>query len=66
MDADRWVNCSCHRRHWGAYGAAGLLQAAFETAGKADTVVTHRPIQGKPRLSGAHEPSPPDPPARPV
>ncbi len=22
---DSWVNCSCHRRHWGAYGAAGLL-----------------------------------------
>ena len=44
----------------------GLLQAAFETAGKADTVVTHRPIQGKPRLNGAHEPSPPDPPSRPV
>ncbi len=25
MDADRWVTCSCHGRHWGAYGAAGLL-----------------------------------------
>lgn len=44
----------------------GVLQACFETAGKGDSVVTHRPIQGKPRLSGAHEPSPPDPAARPV
>jgi len=25
VDADRWVDCSCHGRHWGAYGAAGLL-----------------------------------------
>ena len=22
---DSWVNCSCGGRHWGAYGAAGLL-----------------------------------------
>ena len=44
----------------------GVLQAAFETAGKADTVVTHRPMAVRPRLGGAYEPSPPDPPARPV
>ena len=44
----------------------GVLLACSETAGKDDSVVTHRPIQGKPRLSGAHEPSAPDPPARPV
>ena len=24
-DGDGWVDCSCGRRHWGRYGAAGLL-----------------------------------------
>lgn len=24
-DADRWVTCACGARHWGAFGAAGLL-----------------------------------------
>ena len=44
----------------------GLLLAAFETAGKEDNAVKLRPTAGKPRLSGAHEPSAPDPAARPV
>jgi len=44
----------------------GVLLACSETAGKEDTVVTHRPIAVRPRLAGAHEPSPPDPPARPI
>ncbi len=26
--ADAWVNCSCGGRHWGTYGAAGLLLSA--------------------------------------
>ncbi len=46
--------------------ATGVLQAAFEIGGKEDDVVTHRPIAVRPRLAGAHEPSPPDPPARPI
>jgi len=44
----------------------GLLQSAFETAGKEDNAVKLRPTAGKARLSGAYEPSPADPPARPV
>lgn len=24
-DADRWITCACGARHWGAFGAAGLL-----------------------------------------
>ena len=44
----------------------GVLQATFETAGKEDNAVKLRPTAGKARLSGTHEPSPPDPPARPV
>lgn len=27
-DGDGWVECSCGRRHWGRFGAAGLLLAA--------------------------------------
>ena len=44
----------------------GVLLAYTETTGKEETKVTLRPIAVRPRLGGAHEPSPPDPPARPV
>ena len=44
----------------------GVLLACSETAGKEETVVKLRPTTGKARLAGAYEPSPPDPPARPV
>jgi len=44
----------------------GVLLAYTETAGKEETKVTLRPIAVRPRLGGAYEPSPPDPPARPI
>ncbi|HEY3438560.1 MAG TPA: NUDIX domain-containing protein [Actinotalea sp.] len=38
---DGWVDCLCGRRHWGLFGAAGLL--LFRTrAGGADVVLQHR------------------------
>ena len=46
--------------------AGGLLQAASDTAGKEDNAVKLRPTAGKARLSGAYEPSQPDPAPRPV
>jgi len=30
-DGDGWVNCDCGRRHWGRYGAAGLLLVRDKT-----------------------------------
>ena len=31
-DGDGWVLCGSSHRHWGRYGAAGLLQAALREA----------------------------------
>lgn len=40
---DGWVECACGRRHWGLHGAAGLLLARRDTAGRpTDVVLQHR------------------------
>lgn len=37
-DGDGWVSCACGQRHWGRYGAAGLLLAD----GEGQVVLQHR------------------------
>ncbi len=40
---DGWVECACGRRHWGLFGAAGLLLARRDGAGRpTDVVLQHR------------------------
>jgi 8-oxo-dGTP diphosphatase len=40
---DGWVECACGRRHWGLFGAAGLLLARRGADGRAtDVVLQHR------------------------
>ncbi|MDM7855718.1 NUDIX domain-containing protein [Cellulomonas alba] len=39
---DGWVECACGRRHWGLFGAAGLLLARYpdgRTGGAPDAIV---------------------------
>jgi 8-oxo-dGTP diphosphatase len=36
-DGDGWIECTCGRRHWGLYGAAGLLLVRNDTV-----LVQHR------------------------
>ncbi|WP_434081036.1 NUDIX domain-containing protein [Sanguibacter sp. Z1732] len=38
QDGDGWVSCACGQRHWGRYGAAGLLLAD----GGGQVVLQHR------------------------
>src|SRR5699024_2655511 len=40
MSGEQWVQCRCGQRHWGAYGAAGLLLLDQIPATRA--VVQHR------------------------
>lgn len=40
---DGWVECACGRRHWGLFGAAGLLLGRRDGAGRlTDVVLQHR------------------------
>lgn len=40
---DGWVNCACGRRHWGLFGAAGLLLVRRDrTGGATHVVLQHR------------------------
>ena len=40
---DGWVECACGRRHWGLFGAAGLLLARRDGTGRpTDVVLQHR------------------------
>lgn len=42
---DGWVDCACGSRHWGLFGAAGLLLARRDDAGAASHVVLqHRAL----------------------
>ncbi|MDO5700779.1 MAG: NUDIX hydrolase [Bowdeniella nasicola] len=40
-DGDGWVQCACGSRHWGLYGAAGLLLWRCED-GRTDVLLQHR------------------------
>ncbi|NTW40486.1 MAG: NUDIX hydrolase [Cellulomonadaceae bacterium] len=40
---DTWVVCTCGRRHWGAFGAAGLLLVRRTETGH-DVVLQHRAL----------------------
>jgi len=40
---DAWVECTCGRRHWGLFGAAGLLLARRTATGH-DVVLQHRAL----------------------
>lgn len=44
---DGWVSCACGRRHWGTHGAAGILLARRNDAGK----VTHVAMQHRAQWS---------------
>lgn len=42
-DCDRWVDCRCGERHWGANGAAGLLLWRTDAAtGQIQVLLQHR------------------------
>ena len=41
-DGDGWVTCSAGHRHWGLFGAAGLLLAAVDPAGVVRVLLQHR------------------------
>ncbi|SDC56436.1 septum formation protein [Sanguibacter gelidistatuariae] len=42
---DGWVDCACGSRHWGLFGAAGLLLARRDEAGRISHVVLqHRAL----------------------
>ena len=41
-DGDGWVTCSAGHRHWGLFGAAGLLLAAPDPAGVVRVLLQHR------------------------
>ncbi len=41
-DGDGWVDCGCGSRHWGRYGAAGLLVRAVDEDGTVRALFQHR------------------------
>ena len=41
-DGDGWVHCAEGHRHWGRYGAAGLLVVARDPAGGPRVLLQHR------------------------
>jgi 8-oxo-dGTP pyrophosphatase MutT (NUDIX family) len=43
-DGDGWVVCAQNHRHWGRYGAAGLLLRHTEPSGKASILLQHRAV----------------------
>lgn len=43
-DGDGWVICSANHRHWGRYGAAGLLLRHIDPAGTVNVLLQHRAV----------------------
>ncbi len=43
-DGDGWVVCAESHRHWGRYGAAGLLLRHTEPSGKVSVLLQHRAV----------------------
>jgi 8-oxo-dGTP pyrophosphatase MutT (NUDIX family) len=43
-DGDGWVVCAENHRHWGRYGAAGLLLRHIEPSGKVSVLLQHRAV----------------------
>jgi 8-oxo-dGTP diphosphatase len=43
-DGDGWVVCAQSHRHWGRYGAAGLLLRHTEPSGKVSVLLQHRAV----------------------
>jgi 8-oxo-dGTP diphosphatase len=43
-DGDGWVECSVGHRHWGRYGAAGLLLRHSPAAAPASILLQHRAV----------------------
>ena len=41
-DGNGWVVCALGHRHWGKYGAAGLLASAAKPGGQASVLLIHR------------------------
>ena len=41
---DAWLECACGRRHWGRFGAAGLLLARRSDSGRAQVLLQHRAL----------------------
>lgn len=42
LNANAWVDCACGQRHWGRYGAAGLLLVWRPAAGSPEVLLQHR------------------------
>jgi 8-oxo-dGTP diphosphatase len=43
-DGDGWVGCDAGHRHWGRYGAAGLLLRYFPAGGPVSVLLQHRAV----------------------
>lgn len=41
-DGDGWVDCACGQRHWGVFGAAGLLVRHRDRDGTTRVLLQHR------------------------
>jgi 8-oxo-dGTP diphosphatase len=44
-DGDGWVRCGCGRRHWGRFGAAGLVIVRKDAGGGRRVLLQHRSAQ---------------------
>ncbi len=44
LDGDRWIRCDLGHRHWGRFGAAGLLPHARDEAGQTRVLLQYRSL----------------------